>query len=144
MSKWPKVPYVGVGCVIIRDGRILLVRRQGAHGVGSWSTPGGHLDFAESPAQCAARETEEETGIRVSHVEFLAITNDVFTDAEKHYLTIWMRGQPDRSEAVARDATEIAEVGWFDLDAMPSPLFLSLANLVSGTCLPSVPSDWPF
>jgi 8-oxo-dGTP diphosphatase len=40
-----KIPYVGVGCIVVRDGNLLLVRNQR----GLWSTPGGHLDFGESP-----------------------------------------------------------------------------------------------
>src|SRR5438067_4863655 len=86
-----KVPYVGVGCIVVRDGRLLLVRNQ----LGFWSTPAGHLDFGESPDICAAREVLEETGITVSHVEFVAITNDVLVDAGNHYLTVWMRGDAD-------------------------------------------------
>ena len=50
--------------------------------------------LGESPEVCAARETLEETGITVSNVEFVAITNDVLADAGKHYLTVWMRGEP--------------------------------------------------
>lgn len=143
MTEWPRVPYVGVGCVLMRAGRILLVRRQGAHGAGSWSTPGGHLDFGESPADCAARETLEETGIAPSRVKFLAITNDVFTDADKHYVTIWMLAVPDEAEATICAPEEIAEVGWFDPEDLPSPLFLSLSNLLSGRCMPQTPADMP-
>ena len=67
-----KIPYVGIGCIVIREGQLLLVQNQR----GFWSTPGGHLDFGESPDVCAARETLEETGISVTNVEFVAITND--------------------------------------------------------------------
>jgi 8-oxo-dGTP pyrophosphatase MutT (NUDIX family) len=68
-----KIPYVGVGCIIVRDGKLLLVRNQR----GFWSTPGGHLDFGEAPDVCAARGAFEETGVTVSNVQFVAITNDV-------------------------------------------------------------------
>ena len=122
------------------------MRRAGRHEPGSWSTPGGHLDFAETPAACAVRETEEETGVRVSNLEFLAVTNDVFTATGKHYITIWMRGEPDQTEPTIRDSAEVAEVGWYDLDALPEPLFLSLDNLLSGRCLPPAAArlvrDW--
>ena len=84
----PMVPGVGVACIVMRAGRVLLIRRQRSHGAGTWSTPGGHLDFGETPTECAIRETEEETGVRVSRVEFLAVTNDVFANAGKHYITV--------------------------------------------------------
>jgi 8-oxo-dGTP diphosphatase len=122
----------------MRAGRVLLIRRQRSHGAGSWSTPGGHLDFGETPAACAMRETEEETGVRVARVEFLAITNDVFLDDDKHYITVWMRGESGDGEARVLDAAEVAEVGWFAPDALPAPLFLSLENLLRGRGLPAM------
>src|SRR5688572_1692822 len=113
MSTARKAPAVGVACIVTSAGRVLLIRRQRSHGAGSWSTPGGHLDFGESLAECAVRETEEETGVRVSHVEFVAVTNDVFDDAGKHYITVWMRGEAVGGDAEVRDSAEVAEVAWF-------------------------------
>jgi len=130
-------PQVGVGCIVVRDGRLLLVRNRG----GYWSTPGGHLDFGETPAECAARETEEETGLRVSKIEFVAVTNDVFEERGRHYVTIWMRGEPDGAQAVIGDTGEIAELGWFHPDALPSPMHLYFQNLLAGRCLPPGPPD---
>lgn len=135
-----KIPFVGVGCIVFRDGRLLLVRNQR----GFWSTPGGHLDFGESPDVCAARETFEETGISVSGLEFVAITNDVLPDLGKHYVTIWMRGEADEAVPATRDAAEIAEIGWFDPGALPSPLHLYFQNLLEGRCWPRSPANLPF
>ena len=135
----PEVPRVGVGCIVARDGRLLLVRSHR----GLWSTPGGHLDFGESPAECAARETLEETGVRVTSVEFVAITNDVMTDPRRHYITIWMRGDADDSEPVLGDPAEVSAVGWFAPDAMPRPLFPYLENLLAGRCMPADPPNLP-
>lgn len=136
-------PRVGVACIVTRDDRVLLVRRQRSHGAGSWSTPGGHLDFGETLAACAMRETEEETGVRVGEVEFVAITDDLFAEEGKHYITVWMHGQVSVGEAVVRDAREVAEVGWFDVHDLPSPLFLSLENLLAGRGLPSGSAHLP-
>ena len=144
MPRSPNAPAVGVACIVTNADRVLLVRRQRSHGAGSWSTPGGHLDFGETFAECAIRETEEETGVHLSRVEFVAITNDVFTAEGKHYATVWMRGEADTSKAAVRDAAEVAEVAWFPPDALPAPLFLSLENLLGGQCLPPHPSNTPF
>ena len=140
-SKIPeKIPYVGVGCIVVRDGKLLLVRNQRRF----WSTPGGHLDFGESPDVCAAREAWEETGVAVTNVEFVAITNDVLEDVGKHYVTIWMRGDADTVTTAIEDSAEIAEVGWFAFDALPSPLHLYFQNLLEGRCWPRFPSNLPF
>ena len=135
-----KIPFVGVGCIIVRNGKLLLVRNR----QGFWSTPGGHLDFGESPDVCAAREAFEETGIKVSNVQFVAITNDVLADAGKHYVTVWMRGDADDAVAQIRDPAEIVETGWFTPDELPSPLHLYFQNLLAGRCWPRSPDNLPF
>ena len=135
-----KIPSVGVGCIVVRDGKLLLVQNQR----GLWSTPGGHLDFGESPDVCAARETLEETGISVSNVEFVAITNDFLADAGKHYLTVWMRGDADDVPAHVADPAEINRLGWFSPDQLPNPLHLYFENLLDGHCWPRSPENLPF
>jgi 8-oxo-dGTP diphosphatase len=129
-----------VACIVVRGGRVLLIRRQRSHGAGTWSTPGGHLDFGETPAACAMRETEEETGVRVSDVAFLGITNDVFAEVGRHYITVWMVALGNAGEAEVRDLAEVAEVGWFAPAAFPAPLFLSLENLLAGRGYPRTAS----
>ena len=135
-----KIPFVGVGCIVVRDGQLLLVRNQR----GFWSTPGGHLDFGESPEECAVRETKEETGVGATDLQFVAITNDVLADSGKHYVTIWMRGEADSSVATVMDPAEIAELGWFSPNALPKPLHLYFQNLLAGRCLPRSPANMPF
>ena len=135
-----QIPYIGVGCIVVRDGKLLLVRNQR----GFWSTPGGHLEFGESPDVCAARETYEETAITVRNVEFVAITNDVLADVGKHYLTVWMRADAEGDSAKVGDAAEIKEIGWFSPDDLPSPLHLYFENLMAGRCWPPSPGNLPF
>lgn len=135
-----QVPSVGVGCIVMHEGRTLLVRDRR----GYWSTPGGHLDFGESPAAAAVRETEEETGVRVEHVEFVAITNDVLEQAGKHYVTIWMSGEAEDPTVVIGDSTEIVEAGWFDPGALPEPRHLYFENLLARRTLPPAPANLPF
>ena len=50
-------PKVGVGVIVVKEGKVLLQRRRGAHGEGTWGFPGGHLEFKESWEECAKRET---------------------------------------------------------------------------------------
>jgi 8-oxo-dGTP diphosphatase len=125
---------VGVGCVVQRaDGALLLVRRRGVHGDGTWSTPGGHLDFGETPEACAAREAMEETGITVRDARLVATTNDVMPEDGRHYVTLWVVAEHDRGEAEPLATHELDTVRWFARDALPSPLFSPLrAALATG------------
>lgn len=134
---WPRVPYVGVGCIVLHAGHVLLVRA----GSGLWSTPGGHLDFGESLEQAAARETAEETGIIVHDLEFVAITNDVMHERGKHYVTVWMRGETRDPTIVVADTGEIQEAGWFDPAALPEPRHAFFENLLARRTLPRSPAN---
>lgn len=123
-------PKVGVAALIVRDERVLLAKRKGAHGAGSWAVPGGHLEYGETPEDCARRETREEVGVEITNLRFLALTNDVFEAEGRHYITIWMQGDYLSGEPRLAAEAEVAAVGWFAWDALPSPLFLPLENLV--------------
>ena len=136
-----KVPKVGVGIIIVKDDQVLLLQRRNVHGAGSWSTPGGHLDFGETPEECAIRETKEETDVDITDVRFRAITNDHFAAEAKHYITIWMEGRYLAGEPIINAADELTAVGWFAWDALPEPLFLPLQNLLAGKCYPSWPDE---
>lgn len=57
---------------------------------GTWGLPGGHLDFGEFFETCAARETLEETGLKIQDVRFLTATNSILKAENKHYITIFM------------------------------------------------------
>ncbi len=124
-------PRVGVAVIIERNGQVLLVKRKNAHGAGTWAVPGGHLEFGETPEECAMRETLEEVGIEIDDIRFVGITNDIFSEEGRHYITIWMQGRLKSGEPGIAAAREVAEVGWFGWKALPSPLFLPLENLLN-------------
>jgi 8-oxo-dGTP diphosphatase len=131
-----RTPRVGVGIIIHKGDQVLLLQRKNVHGAGSWSTPGGHLDFGESPEACAIREAQEETNVTVANVRFRAVTNDVFAVEGKHYITLWLEGEYAGGEPEVNTAYEMAEVGWFTWDALPQPLFLPLQQLLDGAHYP--------
>lgn len=62
---YPRTPRVGVGAITIKDGKVLLVKRGIEPSKGLWAIPGGMLKLGETLQECAARETLEETGIRI-------------------------------------------------------------------------------
>jgi 8-oxo-dGTP diphosphatase len=112
------------------------MKRKGTHGTGTWTTPGGHLDFGETPEQCAAREAKEEVGVDVVDIRFRAFTNDVFESTGLHYISIWMEGRIAAGEPGIAAEDEVAEIGWFAWDQLPEPLFLPLENLVKENSYP--------
>ena len=68
-------PLVGVGVVFVRQGKVFLARRRGAHGEDSWASAGGHLEFGETLEECARREAMEELGVRVGELRVLCLSN---------------------------------------------------------------------
>jgi 8-oxo-dGTP diphosphatase len=82
--------------------------------------------------ECAVREAKEETGVEVENVRFRAVTNDVFEEERKHYLTVWMEAEYVSGEPTVRAGYEMSEVEWFPWSRLPTPLFLAFENLVSG------------
>ena len=129
-------PKVGVAIIITKDDQVLLMKRKGPHGQGIWTTPGGHLDFGETPEQCAAREAKEEVGLDVVDIRFRAVTNDVFESEGQHYISIWMEGKSTSGEPSIAAEEEVAEIGWFAWNSLPQPLFLSLENLIKENSYP--------
>jgi len=124
------VPRVGVGVIILRNGKVLLGKRKNAHGEGTWAFPGGHLDFGESPEECAVREVEEETGLRIGNLRNGAFTNDVFEKEGRHYITLYMVAEHLEGEAEVREPDKCEQWEWFSWDELPEPRFIPLMNLL--------------
>lgn len=131
-------PKVGIGVFVLKDGKVLMQRRVGAHGKGTWCFPGGHLEFGESVEACVHREVLEETSCKVANVRFVAVTNDIFQKENKHYLTIFMAADY-KSGTPRPNLKESTEIGWFDMKKLPSPLFVPIQNLIANKCFPQ---DW--
>src|SRR4030065_402019 len=96
MAEEYKKPRVGVGVIILKDNKILLGKRHEdpekadslLHGEGTWTLPGGKLDFGEALEDCAFREANEETGIEINKdkLKLISVTNDIVHDA--HFITL--------------------------------------------------------
>ena len=121
---------VGIGVFVFKNGKFLMQQRKGSHGAGSWSVPGGHLEFGESFEDTARREVKEETGLEIKNVRFGAVTNDHFADENKHYVTVWMLSDwADGNEYITEPDKCIAQE-WHTFDDLPSPLFLPWNQLL--------------
>ena len=100
-------PQVGVGVLILRDGKVLLGRRKGSHGAGCWSAPGGHLEFGEAVEDCALREALEETGLALSELRHGPFSSDVSRGATTSPRSSWpvARRMPRRASWSRASAT---------------------------------------
>ena len=77
---YPSQPIVGVGAVIICNGKILLEKRKNEPGKGKWSVPGGLVELGESVEQTVMREVEEETGLEVEKPEHIDVVDNIIRD----------------------------------------------------------------
>jgi 8-oxo-dGTP diphosphatase len=76
--EYPERPVVGVGGVIVDQGRTLLIRRGSEPLRGEWSIPGGTLELGESLEEAVARELLEETGIQVRVLELIEVFDRIY------------------------------------------------------------------
>ncbi|MBI2004652.1 NUDIX domain-containing protein [Patescibacteria group bacterium] len=121
-------PKVGVGVIVKKDNKVLLGKRKNAHGEGSWCFAGGHLEFWESVEECAAREVEEEVGIKIKNIKQSTYTNDLFEKDKKHYVTIFVVADWKSGNVELREPEKCECWEWFVWDDLPSPLFLPIRN----------------
>lgn len=113
---------VGVGVIVSTPDGVVLIQRQGSHGSGEWSFPGGHLEFGESVLECAVRETKEEIGVRLHSVTRLdCYTEDYFF--EKQYITIYVVGTTDDVAEICEPHKASGIIFINPGDELPHPVF---------------------
>ncbi len=121
MAKEAPRPQVGVGVIFVREDRVFLAKRHGAHGENTWASAGGHLEHGETLEECARREALEELGVTVGELRFLCVSNIIAYG--KHYLDIEFLGDIGGQEPNLMEPEAFIASGWFPLDDLPEPLF---------------------
>lgn len=116
MSKreYPETPLIGVGVVVVEDGRVLLVKRGHPPLAGSWSIPGGVLEVGELLREAAVREAREETGLAVETLDILGIFDRLIRTGDRvqyHYVLIDFLCR--RTGGELRPGSDADEVRWF-------------------------------
>jgi 8-oxo-dGTP diphosphatase len=113
--EYPERPLVGVGAIIIEQGRVLLVKRRNPPLAGEWSIPGGLLETGETLRQAATREVREETGLDIEVRELLGVFDRLLPDESGriryHYVLIDFLCRHTGGELCA--ASDAAEARWF-------------------------------
>ena len=113
--EYPDRPFVGVGAIIVENGRVALIRRGRPPLEGQWSIPGGALELGETLREAAVREAQEETGLTVATQNMLGVFDRLIRDAEGrvlyHYVLVDFLCYCTGGELHA--AGDAIEAGWF-------------------------------
>lgn len=131
-------PGVGVAVVVLRDGKFLMQQRKGSHGAGTWSVPGGWMELGESFDEAAVREVDEETGMKIKNLGFVALTNNIMLEEGIHSLSVWMKADWAADEPTIMEPEKCTDQQWVDFDSLPQPLFHGFELLLKSEFLPEV------
>ncbi len=122
-------PGVGVGVMVLKDNKILLGLRNPdkikasseLQGQGTWTMPGGKVEFMERLEDAAKRELEEETSLIATDLELYCISDDMTDTA--HYVTVGFMAKGYEGKVKTMEPETILEWQWFDLDNLPEKLY---------------------
>jgi len=118
--EYPMRPIVGVGAVILQDGKLLLVKRKAEPGRGRWSIPGGSVHLGEKVRDATIREAKEESGLDIEIVDDrpLDVFDSIITDEKDrtkyHFTLLEFLAKPKGGTLMA--AEDAAEAIWVSLD----------------------------
>lgn len=116
--RYPSQPVVGIGIIIWRDDKIVLIKRGNPPRQGEWSLPGGMQLLGETIMQAAVREAREETGLDIVPLGIVtaldALTRDKKNKIEYHYTIVEVAAESRDGKIIAQD--DAAEVRWATLD----------------------------
>lgn len=113
---------VGVGLLVVRDGKVLVGHRKGSFGAGEYGVIGGHVEYGETLEEAVLRELREECGIKVKNLRMLCVS-DLMQYAPRHYVDVgfvaeWESGEPQILEPHKCQGWE-----WRHLDDLPEQMF---------------------
>lgn len=117
--EYPNQPVVGVGAVVLEEGRIILVRRGVEPGKGKWSIPGGAVKLGEKVRDAVVREAEEESGLKVEIMDArpLDTVDSIIMDENKqlqyHYALLQFLARPE--SGTLRPGGDVLDARWVSL-----------------------------
>ena len=118
--RYPSVPLVGVGAVVLLDNKILLVRRGNPPGKGLWSIPGGLVKVNETLEEAVIRELYEETKIKgrvIGPIDiFQVIIKDENDKVKYHYILIDFLMKPEKENVNPIPSTDALSAEFFDIE----------------------------
>lgn len=118
--EYPEVPLVGVGAVVLKDGHVLLVRRDRSPARGKWSIPGGLVHVGETTEAAAAREVAEECGLTVRLHGIAGVVERIIPDPDGriryHYVLVDYLASPESGDL--RPGSDAADARWVPVDEL--------------------------
>ena len=122
-------PGVGCGAAILRDGKLLLVKRLRAPEAGCWNLPGGKVEFGERAVDAIKREVWEELGVEIETKRSLGFVEMLVDD--QHWISpIYLAGIV-AGEPINLEPEKHASFVWADLQAPPAPLAIAAREAVA-------------
>ena len=118
-------PAVTADCVVIakeNEPKVLLIQRGNEPFKGQWAFPGGFMNMDETTEQCAVRELEEETGLKVADIQQIGAYSKVDRDPRGRTVTVAYLAIIDKPEAV-KGLDDAAKAQWFPISALPKLAF---------------------
>ena len=118
-------PAVTADCVVIakeKEPKVLLIQRGNEPFKGCWAFPGGFMNMDETTEQCAMRELEEESGLKVSEIKQIGAYSKVDRDPRGRTVTIAYLAIIDKPEAV-KGGDDAAKAQWFPISNLPKLAF---------------------
>lgn len=114
----PETPKLMVDVVVLsEDGRVLLIRRGSEPFEGRWALPGGFVEIGETVEEAAAREAEEETGLRVEMLRLVGVYSDPNRDPRGHNVSCAFLARPAPGSGDPSAATDATEAEFLDPSA---------------------------
>jgi 8-oxo-dGTP diphosphatase len=132
--EYPEYPRVGVGAIVLHEGRVLLVKRGRAPALGLWSVPGGLVALGETTVDAARREVEEECGLKVRIAGLVGVLDRVTCDADGrvryHWVLVDYLAFPESNDTITA-GSDAAEVRWVTIDEVERlPITEGLADMI--------------
>ena len=130
---------VGTSIILINENdEILIGKRQGSHGAGMYSIPGGHLEYNERYEECCDRELMEEIGVNFPGEYYQVGFSEDFFEGGKHYITLYfvVRDIDSEIKIINMEPDKCEEWKWIHYSKIPENMFCDSYNQIQSLFFP--------
>ena len=116
-----KSPKLTVDGIILKDGKILLIKRKNEPFKGKWALPGGFVDYGEKTEDAVVREIFEETGLKTKIINLIGVYSDPNRDPRGHTVSVVYKLKPYGGEL--QNGDDASDAKFFAFDELPELAF---------------------